>query len=96
VFLPGQITVCKYFFSRDETIHEEKKLNYYMSKTSKLAIGVSVVSGALLAAWLLTGTRKEKTKKLISKGKSTITKTFKAEKQESRKNVADDSEVHYV
>ncbi len=68
-----------------------------MSKTSKLAIGVSLVSGALLAAWLLTGTRKEKTKKLISKGKSTISRTFKTDKKESSKRTTfDDSEAHYV
>jgi hypothetical protein len=63
-----------------------------MSKTSKLTIGVSVVSGVLLAAWLLTGTRKEKTKKLISKGTQTLTKTLKKEKR----NYYDDSEVHYI
>jgi hypothetical protein len=94
--LSGKLQFVNIFFVTPETIHAKKKLNYYMSKNSKLAIGVSMVSGALLAAWLLTGTRKEKTKKLISKGKSTITKTFMAEKQESRKSVADDSEVHYV
>lgn len=44
-----------------------------MSKSSKLTtIGVSVLSGALLAAWLLTGTRKEKTKQIISKGTTSI------------------------
>jgi hypothetical protein len=94
--LSGKLQFVNIFFVTAETIHAKKKLNYYMSKSSKLAIGVSMVSGALLAAWLLTGTRKEKTKKLISKGKSTITKTFMAEKQESRNRVADDSEVHYV
>lgn len=68
-----------------------------MSKSNKLAIGVSLVSGALLAAWLLTGTRKEKTKKLISKGKSTISRTFKMEKKQSSKSsLFDDSEAHYV
>jgi hypothetical protein len=94
--LSGKLQFVNIFLVRPETIHAKKKLNYYMSKTSKLAIGVSVVSGALLAAWLLTGTRKEKTKKLISKGKSTITRTFMADKQESQKRVVDDSEVHYV
>jgi hypothetical protein len=86
----------KDFFRATETIQHKKKLNYYMSKTTKIAIGVSVVSGALLAAWLLTGTRKEKTKKLLSKGKSTITRIVKTEKQESPKGVFDDSEAHYV
>jgi len=62
-----------------------------MGKSSKITIGVSLVSGVLLAAWLLTGTRKEKTKKLIHKGTATLTKTFK-----KGANTYDDSEVHYV
>jgi hypothetical protein len=63
-----------------------------MSSTSKFIVigGVSVASGALLAAWLLTGTRKEKTKKLISKGTATIAKSFK-----KGNAFNDDSEVHY-
>ncbi len=62
-----------------------------MSKTSKITIGVSLVSGALLATWLLTGPRKEKTKKLITKGTSRIADTLKAEKK-----LFDDSEAYYV
>jgi 3-polyprenyl-4-hydroxybenzoate decarboxylase len=63
-----------------------------MSTTSKIAIGVSLASGALLAAWLLTGTRKEKTKRLISKGTEKIKQTLV--KPENRVN--EDSEIHYV
>ncbi|MBT1702127.1 hypothetical protein [Chryseosolibacter indicus] len=63
-----------------------------MSKTSKLTIGVSVASGALLAAWLLTGTRKEATKKIISKSTSTL----KGSMKKVSNKVYDDSEVHYV
>lgn len=63
-----------------------------MGKTSKLTIGVSLASGVLLAAWLLTGTRKEKTKKFISKGKATLTKTF----QKLKNTMGDDSEIHYI
>lgn len=66
---------------------------YNMSTTSKIAIGVGLASGALLAAWLLTGTRKEKTKKLLVKGTERIKKTLKTENQNE---VFDDSEVHYV
>lgn len=64
-----------------------------MGKTSKIAIGVSIASGLFLAAWLLTGTRKEKTKKLISKGKATLTKTLGREK---KSGVIEDSDIHYV
>ena len=62
-----------------------------MSTTRKIAIGLGVASGALLAAWLLTGDRKKKTKDFIAKKAETIKKTFK-KGQES----FDDSEVHYV
>ena len=62
-----------------------------MRTTRTIAIGVGMASGALLAAWLLTGTRKEKTKKFISKGTATIKKTLKKEN-----SVFDDSEVHYI
>jgi hypothetical protein len=65
-----------------------------MSTTSKIVIGVSIASGALLAAWLLTGTRKEKTKKLISKGTERIKQTINTEPK--AKVVFDDSEIHYV
>jgi hypothetical protein len=64
-----------------------------MSKLSKLTIGVSLASGALLAAWLLTGSRKEKTKKIISKGTETIRKTLKNDDDVQR---FDDTDVHYV
>jgi hypothetical protein len=62
-----------------------------MSKTSKLAIGVGLVSGALLAAWLLTGTRKEKTKKIISKGTATLKNSLQKAKRDEG-----DSEINYI
>lgn len=62
-----------------------------MSATRKIAIGLGVASGALLAAWLLTGDRKKKTKEFIAKKAETIKRTFK-------KDIGsfDDSDVHYV
>ena len=62
-----------------------------MSTTSKIAIGLGVASGALLAAWLLTGDRKEKTKEFIAKKAKTIKKSLKTEG-----GSFDDSDVHYV
>jgi hypothetical protein len=62
-----------------------------MSTTRKIAIGLGVASGALLAAWLLTGDRKKKTKEFLAKKASTIKKTFKSDN-----GSFDDSEVHYV
>jgi hypothetical protein len=64
-----------------------------MSKTSKITIGISLASGALLAAWLLTGTRKEKTKEIITKGTATLKKTIKKDRGTGN---FDDSEAHYV
>lgn len=63
-----------------------------MSTTRKIAIGLGVASGALLAAWLLTGDRKKKTKDFIAKKADTIKKSFKKTDSES----FDDSDVHYV
>jgi hypothetical protein len=63
-------------------------------RTSKIVIGgVGIASGVLLAAWLLTGSRKEKTKKILSKGTQTIKRSLQTE---SKKAVFDDSEVHYI
>lgn len=63
-----------------------------MSKTSKITIGVSVASGALLAAWLLTGTRKQTTRKLLSKGTVTLKESLK----KTPSTVYDDSEAYYI
>jgi len=62
-----------------------------MSKTRKIAIGLGVASGALLAAWLLTGDRKKKTKEFISKKAQTIKRTF-VKNSDSSGN----SDTHYV
>lgn len=66
-----------------------------MSTTSKIAIGLGVASGALLAAWLLTGSRKQKTKAFISKNAVTLKKSLKAETK-PRKTVFEDSETFYI
>jgi hypothetical protein len=62
-----------------------------MSTTSKIAIGLSIASGALLAAWLLTGERGQKTKSFIVRRARNFKNTDKVEKIPY-----DDSEVHYV
>lgn len=65
-----------------------------MSTTSKIVLGVGIASSALLAAWLLTGTRKEKTKRFISKGTDRIKQSIQTEPK--ARPVFDDSEAHYV
>lgn len=62
-----------------------------MSTTRKVAIGLGIAGGALLAAWLLTGDRKEKTKEFIAKKAKDLKRTLL-----KKEEVADDSDVHYV
>ena len=62
-----------------------------MSNARKIIIGVGLASGALLATWLLTGSRKEKTKVFVSKKTEDLKKVFK-----TTKNSVDDNETHYV
>jgi hypothetical protein len=63
-----------------------------MNTTKKIAIGIGVASGALLAAWLLTGSRKEKTKEFISKKTSDLKNSLK--KDENGK--VEESESYYI
>jgi hypothetical protein len=63
-----------------------------MSTTKKIVWGLGIAGGALLAAWLLTGDRKKKTKELIGKGAKTLRNSFG--KKEAPEN--DGSEAHYV
>ena len=63
-----------------------------MSNTKKIAIGLGIAGGALLAAWLLTGDRKQKTKDFIVKKAGDLKQTLKKEDKEA----FDDSDIHYV
>jgi hypothetical protein len=62
-----------------------------MNTSSKIAIGLGVAGGALLAAWLLTGDRKQKTKEFIAKKAVDLKKAVAKEK-----GSFDESEIHYV
>jgi hypothetical protein len=63
----AQITVCKTFLIKFiGTFTQDLKLEG-MNTTGKIAIGVSLASSFLLAAWLLTGDRKVKTRDFVSK-----------------------------
>lgn len=63
-----------------------------MSTARKITIGLGVAGGALLAAWLLTGNRKKKTKEIIVKGASNLRNTLKKDQD----TVVEESEVHYL
>lgn len=62
-----------------------------MSTTRKVVIGIGIAGGALLAAWLLTGGRKKKTKDFITRKANDLKGTFK-----KGKGSAEESEIHYV
>jgi hypothetical protein len=60
--------------------------------TSKVAIGLGVAAGgALLAAWLLTGNRKAKTKEFVAKKADDLKQAFKKVTKD-----LDESENFYV
>ena len=62
-----------------------------MSTTRKVVIGIGIAGGALLAAWLLTGDRKQKTKEFIAKKKDDLKRSFK-----KPETFPDDPDAHYV
>ncbi len=51
-----------------------------MNTTGKIAISVSLASSFILAAWLLTGERKVKTKDFVSKKAESIKGALKSER----------------
>jgi len=55
-------------------------------------IGLGMAGGALLAAWLLTGERKQKTKEFVSKKAEDLKQVLKKEKAGSE----EESDVNYV
>lgn len=60
-------------------------------KAKNVAIGIGIAGGALLAAWLLTGNRKKKTKEFVVRRTQNL-------RQAMKRNVEkfDDSEAHYL
>jgi hypothetical protein len=63
-----------------------------MTTSKKIILGLSVAGGALLAAWLLTGDRKQKTKEFVSKKAEDLKQALKKDKPASE----EESDVHYV
>jgi hypothetical protein len=62
-----------------------------MGTTRKIAIGLGLAGGALLATWLLTGSRKKKTREFVVKRTKNLKNVLKKEEK-----VFDDTDVHYV
>ena len=65
-----------------------------MNTTKKIALGISLATGALVATWLLTGKRKEKTKRYLADKATTVKNSLKS--NDSNKKNFDDSDAHYV
>lgn len=63
-----------------------------MSNARKIAIGLGLAGGALLAAYLLTGDRKQRTKEFISKAGKKIKDTL----DPKTKPANEDSDVTYI
>ena len=62
-----------------------------MNSTRKIAIGLGIAGGALLAAWLLTGDRKKKTKDFLVRKAQDLKQTLNKGNQPS-----DEADIHYV
>lgn len=63
-----------------------------MTTSKKFILGLGVAGGALLAAWLLTGDRKQKTKDFVTKKAEDLKQVLKKDKSGSE----EESEVNYV
>jgi len=62
-----------------------------MTTTRKFAIGLGIAGGALLAAWLLTGERKQRTKAFVFRRANDLKKTL-----QKKATAHEDPEIHYV
>ena len=63
-----------------------------MSTARKIAIGLGLAGGALLAAYLLTGERKPKTKEFLTKAGKKIKEAL----DPKVKTTTDDHDINYV
>lgn len=61
-----------------------------MTTTRKIVIGLGLAGGAILAAWLLTGDRKKKTKDFVVKKALNIKQAIQKDKEKT-----DDPESFY-
>ena len=62
-----------------------------MSTGGKIVIGVGIASSALIAAWLLTGSRKERTRDFVSKKSENLKAVLKPEK-----SAFDEQDFYYI
>lgn len=63
-----------------------------METTQKLAVGLVIASGALLAALLMTGDRGQKTRNYIVRQARNLKTTLRTEERAG----VDEPEIHYI
>jgi hypothetical protein len=63
-----------------------------MTATRKIVIGLGLAGGAILAAWLLTGDRKRKTKDFVVRK----AQDFKQSIQKDKENLEDPERYYYL
>ena len=63
-----------------------------MNTGKKIAWGLGLAGGALLAAWLLTGDRKKKTKAFVGKQAKTLKDAFSGKEATS----SNEPDQHYI
>ena len=62
-----------------------------MTTSGKIALSLGVASSALLAAWLFSGDRKDRTRDFVAKRASSLRNALR-----SGKNVVDDQSAYYL
>jgi len=53
-----------------------------MNTTRKVVLGIGIAGGAILAAWLLTGERKQRTRAFVTKKARDLRRSFKKERSQ--------------
>jgi hypothetical protein len=68
-----------------------------MNNTKKLVVGLGIAGGALLAAWLFTGSRKKKTREFFAEKTRNLKVSLKDSLGSLKKeNEPIDDDIHYV
>jgi hypothetical protein len=75
---------AKYFYEREtfQSLIQFIFVSGNMSTVRKIAIGLGLASGALLAAWLLTGHRGKKTREYLSRKAGDLKRVLRSRSQQ--------------
>jgi hypothetical protein len=89
--MPGKLAKPEIIFSHMKHLLHPCGLFLCMSITKKIAIGLGLASGALLAAWMLTGDRKKKTREFLTKKATDLKRALR-----SKQHQATDEDAIYI